>query len=242
MDYSIQLYSVRDVWPHDYKGTLEKLARMGYKQVELYGGMAGPGAENLKKWMDALGLTMSGTHTGADALLPENLQQTIRDHQTVGCKYLIIPGHDLSTKAKLDAFIELVNKTQPLLEKEGITLGYHNHSHEFLPNEDGQIIYDELRARTQLALELDIYWAYNAGQDVPALLDALRPRLIAIHLKDGVMGGEGFPLGRGTAPVKESREKAIAFGLPIVVESETCKPSGLAEARECIDFLHSLEG
>lgn len=241
MDYSIQLYSVRDAWPEDYQGTLEKLAKMGYKQVELYGGMEGPGAENLKKWMDELGLSMSGTHTGASELVPEKLEQTIRDHQTVGCKNLIIPGHNLKTRERLDEFVELVNRVQPVLAQAGITLGYHNHSHEFVPNEDGQIIYDELRARTSLALELDIYWAYNAEQDVPALMDELRPRLIAIHLKDGVLGGHGYPLGRGTAPVKEALKKAIEFGLPVVVESETCDPSGMAEAQECIDFLHSLE-
>ena len=240
MEYGLQLYSVRDVLFKDYKATLEAVAAMGYKMVELIR-VEGTAAESVAQWCGALGLRVSGTHTGAAALEEQALEKTIADHLAMDCRLLIIPGHDLKTAAKIDAFVALVNKVQPILEKAGITLAYHNHSHEFVPNEDGQIIYDELLARTQMKLELDTYWAYNAKKDVLALMDQLAPRLVAIHIKDGDENGRGYPLGRGTAPVKAVREKAIAMGLPLIVESETLTPDGLTEARVCIDYLQSLE-
>lgn len=239
MEYGLQLYSVRDVLKQDYQATLKAVAEMGYKMVELIT-VEGVAAETVAAWCKELGLTVSGTHTGAAALEAGALEKTIADHQAMGCKLLIIPGHDLRNAEKIDAFVALVNQAQPILEKAGITLAYHNHSHEFVPNEDGQIIYDELLARTSLKLELDTYWAYNAKKDVLALMDELKPRLVAIHLKDGDANGHGYPLGKGTAPVAAVREKAIALGLPMIVESETLTPDGPTEARECIDFLKSL--
>lgn len=240
MDYGIQMYSLRDAVALDYQKALLAVGEMGYRQAELFGGMQ-PDAATIRAWADAAGLAISGTHTGANALTEDCLEQTIADHHVLGCKLLIIPGHDLSTARKLDEFIALVQAAQPRLERAGITLAYHNHSHEFQPNQDGQIIYDELCARTGMKLELDTYWAYNAGKDPVAMMEQLKDRLVAVHLKDGFMGGEGMPLGRGEAPVQAVRQKAMEMGLPMVVESETCKPDGITEARECMAYLKSLE-
>ena len=240
MDYGLQLYSVRDTLRQDYHATLIAVAKMGYKLVETVR-TDNATAQEIAAWCKELGLTVSGTHTPADALLPENLAKTIADHKAMGCHLLIIPGHDLSTAAKIDEFVKLVSGVQPILEKEGITLAFHNHSREFMPNEDGQIIYDELLRRTEMKLELDTYWAYNAKKDPVALMDTLADRLVAIHIKDGDDQGKGYPLGMGTAPVKAVYNKALAMGLPMIVESETLTPDGPTEAKICIDYLKSLE-
>ena len=100
---------------------------------------------------------------------------------------------------------------------------------------------DELCRRTEIGMELDIYWAYDAGRDPLALMDALGWRLMAVHLKDGLPGGEGKPLGQGTAPVKAVWEKAREKRIPIIVESETLTPDGLTEAKICMDYLRELE-
>ncbi|MBQ9944511.1 MAG: sugar phosphate isomerase/epimerase [Clostridia bacterium] len=241
MEYGIQMYSVRDAVAQDYQAAFMQMGKLGYQKAELFGGML-PDAKTIRLWADQAGLKISGTHTGAPALMEENIQKTIEDHHDLGCNLLIIPGHDLSNKEKLDAFIQLVNAARPVLAQAGITLAYHNHSHEFVPNQDGQIIYDELVNRTEMKLELDTYWAYNAGKDPLQMMDALKNRLVAIHLKDGFMGGEGMPLGQGTAPVKAVWQKALDMNLMIIVESETCKPDGITEARECMEYLRSLEG
>lgn len=236
MEYGIQLYSIRDLLRADYKAALETVAKQGYKMVETIVVPEVP-AQQVGAWCKELGLKVSGTHTGAAYLTPDVLQKTIADHKAMDCNLLIIPGHDISTKEKVDGLIELINEVQPILEKEGITLAFHNHSREFLPNEDGQIVYDELLNRTGIKLELDTYWAYNAKQDPVALMDKLADRLVAIHIKDGNSEGHGYPLGMGTAPVKAVWQKAKEMGLPMIVESETQTPDGPTEAQICIDFL-----
>ena len=135
----------------------------------------------------------------------------------------------------------MINEFQPKLAAEGITLGYHNHHKEFLPNKDGSNIEDQLIYRTNVMLEIDTYWAYVGMKNPIALLDRLGDRVKVIHIKDGDAEGNGTPLGMGTAPVADVYAKAIEMGLPMVVESETCNPDGMTEAKICIEYLKSLE-
>lgn len=237
--YGIQLYSVRDRAPKDMKGVLQDLAKMGYKMVE-FAGFFGHSAEEVVSMLRDAGLTVSGTHSGLNDLITD-YDKTIAYHKAIGNTNYIIPGHDLGSAAKLKVFVEQVNRLKPLMEKEGIKLGYHNHSHEFIPNEDGSMIYDTLRAETSLWLELDTFWAYKGGQDPVQLMEDLKDRLFFVHLKDGFIDGRGLPLGQGNAPVKAVHDKALAMGVPMVVESETLTPSGIEEALVCINYLKSLQ-
>jgi len=45
----------------------------------------------------------------------------------------------------------------------------------------------------------------------------------------------------GTAPAADVYKKAVEMGIPMVVESETCKPTGIAEAHYCFQFLKAQE-
>ena len=128
-----------------------------------------------------------------------------------------------------------------MLAAEGIKLCYHNHSHEFFPNEDGQIIYDELVSRTNMGLEIDTFWAFAGGKDPIAMMEALKDRLHFIHIKDGLADKTGKPLGMGEAPCAAVYVKAKEMGIPMVVESETLQPDGLTEAKICYDFLIAQE-
>lgn len=239
MQYGLQLYSVRDITDKKMDYALQKVAEMGYSFVEFAGFFGIPAAE-IKKMLAANGLRVSGTHTGWQEVA-NDFEKTVAYHTEIGNKNIIIPGADLSDKQKLDEFIDMVNEFGPKLAERGIALHYHNHSHEFLPNKDGQIIHEELERRTGILFEIDTYWAFNAGRDPVALMKRLANRVRVIHLKDGNEKGEGFALGEGKAPVKAVRETAITLGIEMVVESETLKPDGLSEVKRCIDYLKSLD-
>lgn len=236
--YGIQLYSLRDVSEGDLKGTLKKVADMGYKTVE-FAGFFGNDAKDVKAWLDEYGLTAIGTHTGYQAL-ENDLEGTIAYHKAIGCTNLIIPYAPHSNKAEIDSFVEKVNAWLPRLKKEGITLHYHNHATEFKPNADGMIMEDELAKRTDILLEVDTYWAYVAGKDPIAVLDSLGDRVKIIHLKDGNAEGKGYSLGLGTAPVADVLKKALATGRKIVVESEGLDPTGEEEVARCMDYLKKM--
>ena len=240
IEYGLQLFSVRDVTDKDMEGALKAVAEMGYKYVE-YAGFFGHPAEKIKEWQDKYGLLCSGTHTGWGEILPENIEATIAYHKTIGNKHIIIPGADLGTLEKIIDFCAVMNKAQLRLAKEGISLGYHNHSHEFVVMPWGSTIHSELEKRGTFDFEIDTFWAFNAGIDPLATLDRLSGRIKVIHLKDGFKGGVGKALGEGEAPVLAVREKAITMGLRMVVESEGLDPTGLEEVKRCIDFLKAQE-
>lgn len=239
MKYGIQMYSLRDITGQDLDGALKAVAEMGYKTVE-FAGFFGHSAEDVAAMLKKYDLECAGTHSGIGDLL-NDFEGTMKYHQTIGNKLYIIPGHDLSTAEKLDTFIAQCNELAPKMREYGIELGFHNHSGEFLPNKDGQIVHTELEKRADIFFEIDTYWAFVAGLDPIATLERLGDRIKCIHLKDGTPEGRGYSLGLGSAPVAAVRAKAIEMGLGIVVESEGCEPSGKEEVERCINYLKSLD-
>ena len=154
MEYGIQLYSLRDVAEHDLRAALAAVAKTGYKAVE-FAGFFGHSAPEVRDWLAAYGLRVCGTHTPWQELTADALPATIAYHKALGNSRIIVPGADLSTREGIDAFVALANEAGPRLAAEGITLGYHNHTAEFLPNRDGLVPHDELAARTTLLFEID---------------------------------------------------------------------------------------
>jgi sugar phosphate isomerase/epimerase len=238
-NYGIQLYSVRDAMAVDMAGTMQRIADLGYKYVE-FAGFFGHSAEEVRKMLDDTGLVCSGTHSPWTDLRPTKIMETIAYHKTIGNPRYIIPGADLSTLEKIEEFVNVMNFAQPILAAEGIKLGYHNHSHEFIVMPWGSTIHAELERRTDINFEIDTYWVYNAGLDPVKVLDKLIDRIKVIHLKDGLPGGEGRTLGKGEAPCKAVIDYANKKGLLMVVESETLSPSGPEEAKACMEYLNSI--
>ena len=194
------------------------------------------------------GLTACSTHTGIAALV-DDFAGTVAYHKAIGCNDIIIPSAKFATAADVDVLVERINQWLPMLAAEGMRLHYHNHSKEFLPNQDGQIVEEELVKRTNVLLEIDTFWVFNAGLDPLKVLETYRDRLQFIHLKDGIPQNFADPeskpigksLGSGKAPVEAVRKKAIEMGLKIVVESEGLDPTGIEEVTRCIEYLKQLD-
>jgi len=236
--YGIQLYSVRDAMAQDVESTLRRIAQMGYKQVE-FAGFFNRSAEDIRSILDSTGLICSGTHSPWTDLRPTKLAETLDYHKAIKNPNYIIPGADLSTLEKIEDFCNVVNYAKPILAAEGIKLAYHNHSREFAVMPWGSTIHTELEKRTDIDFEIDTYWAFHAGVSPVALMERLKNRINVIHLKDGFKDGKGMPLGMGEAPLEQVISYAESHGITIVVESETLTPSGLEEAKICIDYLNS---
>ncbi|MDR1598958.1 MAG: sugar phosphate isomerase/epimerase [Oscillospiraceae bacterium] len=240
MHLGLQMYSVRDITGGDLAGALAKVKAIGYDNVE-FAGFFGHCAEKVKAMLDETGLAVSGTHTGWGELTPDKIDETIAFHKGIGNKRIIVPYAEVQTKSKIDQIVDLLNQARPKLAEAGIALGYHNHSHEFKPNQDGQIPFEELRDRTDIFFEIDTYWAFVAGRDPLALVREMVSRVPVVHIKDGDASGEGKPLGLGAAPAAQVWKLARELGIELVVESETLTPSGLAEAEICYKFVENLE-
>lgn len=252
-EYGLQLYSVRDVAKDNLKEALRQVAEMGYHYVEFAGFFDHP-AEDVRAWLAEYGLTVSATHTGCSKITPDEIKKTIAYHQEIGCTSLIVPGARYETPEELEYTIALLNYAEKKLAEAGITLGYHNHSKELYPTPYGKIVEEEIMARTNVHLEIDTFWLFNAGIDPIPYLEAHKDRIRVIHIKDGRFptdakrdfktahdGVTGTALGEGIAPVKAVREWALQNGVLMVVESEGLDPTGPQEVKRCISYLRTLE-
>ncbi len=238
MNYGIQLYSVKDFMAENVKDAIAQIGAMGYKVVEPAGFFDVP-AEEFKKYCDDAGVVVNSTHTHL-AVLDNDFDGIVKYLKTIGCKRFIIPSAKTATKADLDETIEKFNKYQPMLEAEGIELMFHNHWQEFVPNRDGIIPHIELQRRTNIKFQIDVYWSYRGLVNPIYVLETLKDRISVIHLKDGTMA-QGKPLGQGTAPIYEVVKWAKANAVDMVVENEPVAGRQMIEAKECIDYLMSLE-
>ncbi|MBQ8907539.1 MAG: sugar phosphate isomerase/epimerase [Clostridia bacterium] len=252
-EYGLQMYSLRDITKDDLKGALKVAADLGYKYIE-FAGFFGHSAKEVKEWLDEYGLICCSTHTGVGLLTDENLDATLQYHLDIGCPRLIIPGADWSTEEKLNENLALFAKVQKKAAALGIEVGYHNHSGEFFVTPYGKVIEDEILAKTDLKVQIDTFWSFNAGLDSVAYLESIKDRVFAVHLKDGLptaaenrewsswtKGVQGKSLGSGEAPVAAVRAWCLANGMPMIVESEGLSPTGPEEVGRCITYLRTLD-
>ena len=195
------LYSVRQAMKENPLGTVDEVGKLGYKNIETCSHNAGidPGcgfgipAEELKAEFDKFGSKVVSAH-----VFPFEkaiLQDVIAYHKTLGNKNIVIPNGRFSTYDNLMAQCEFFNKNGKILKEEGMTLLYHNHSHEFRKI-NGKTIMDHIVENTDpdnLSLELDTYWTMRAGLDPVEMLKYFGKRIKLLHQKD-------FPFD-STAPI-----------------------------------------
>ena len=98
--------------------------------------------------------------------------------------------------------------------------------------------------RTNAQIQLDVFWAYNAGMDPLEIIEKYSRRIKTIHLKDGIAAKEsesGKPEGRyvgsGNVAIKDIIKLASKKGILMIVESEDLKPNGETEIAACMDYL-----
>ncbi len=190
---SIQLYSVRGDCGKDFDGTLAALAKMGFDGVEFAGYHSySDKPKELRAKLDELGLKVAATHIGTGTLRGDALQKTIDFHQTIGCKFLIVPGDgDFTNPDKSKALADFFNETAAKLKPLGMACGYHNHSGEFGKVGDSNH-WEVFASRTSkdVILQVDFGWAAVAGQDCPDLVKRHPGRMRVVHLKPTVVKNE----------------------------------------------------
>ncbi|NLG28363.1 MAG: sugar phosphate isomerase/epimerase [Chloroflexi bacterium] len=234
---ALQLYTVRDQTAIDFAGTVRKVAKLGYAGVE-FAGTGGLSGEALNDLLKENNLKPAGTHISLDALRTD-ADKVIAENKAYGAQYVGIgglPKELCSSAAGWHKAAEVMNEVGAKLRAAGLTFYYHNHYHEFEVM-DGEVGMDILLAETDpaaVAFECDVYWAWYAGVDPVALLNAFAGRFPLIHLKD--MSGKGdnrtfVEIGEGHIAFQPIFEAAEAQGAKwYIVEQDTCARPSLESA------------
>ena len=245
--FGVQLYSVRDQMPKDAKGTMKKLAEMGYTQFESYGGpdfLWGMAPKECKTFLGDMGVKMVSTHFDMNKDLDKNIERGAE----AGLKYMLCPY--LGPQKTLDAWkqkAELFNQVGEKVSKAGMKFGYHNHDYSFRLLE-GQIPHEVLLANTDpnyVMFELDLCWIVAAGQDTVAHFDKYGKRYELVHIKDMVKDNNGKvsqkDLGQGSvdfaAILKAAKKAGVKYYL---VEQEEYPASSLASMQADADWMKKV--
>jgi sugar phosphate isomerase/epimerase len=199
----LQLYTVRDPFSKDPAGTLEKIAQIGYKEVEFGGGgYDRMDAAMLRKTMDRVGLRSPSVHIGYDQLLRQ-MDRSIAMAKTLGADTVVLPymTDEHRSEQAWQAALPNFNRFAASLKKAGLGFAYHNHDFEFTVKPGGVSLFERFMKEADPALvkfELDRYWAVFAGEDVGALIDRLSTRLYSFHVKDMRADRSMSAVGEGT--------------------------------------------
>jgi sugar phosphate isomerase/epimerase len=205
----LQLYSVRELLPKDFAGTLAKVRAAGYTEVEAAGYFDKPAAE-FRKAMDVAGLRCISTHHPLAVLKPR-VDELIEYGHALGLEYIVCPSamhRDPTAKGPLtlDDWRWTAGELNRIGEKvnaAGMRFGYHNHTPEF-GSEGGVVFYDELLRLTDPKLvffEMDCGWVAAAGRNPVDYLSKTPERFPLLHVKDMVREANGqfhsTVMGRG---------------------------------------------
>ena len=203
----VQLYTVRDKLGPEARATLEAIAAIGYKELEVGRG----DLPTLAPLAKSLGLQAVSTHIEAPLVtgdwtawraaarqMPMNLPpdkytlaQALDSAAEHGVKYAVV-AYLMETERRgtaefYEKLADSLSRAGELARGRGVTIGYHNHGFEFEPLPDGRRPLDVLVAGTDpklVTFELDVFWVGITGANPVALLEQHKGRIALVHLKD----------------------------------------------------------
>ncbi len=178
MKYAVQLYSLANyINQNGLESALKMVSEAGYEGVE-FAGFYNLEPKKIHELLDKYHLKAISSHTGLEAIknsLPYFLELNI--------SYVIVPyiGFD-SWLNNGSNIINQFKELQEFLKPYGITLGYHNHAHEFKDGNDFiAYLYKNL---STVSLEFDVCWLTIARQDIEVIMDTYHDNLKLVHIKD----------------------------------------------------------
>lgn len=199
----LQLWSVKDALAADEDATLGQIAKIGYRELEIYELPKSP--SSFKKKCTDLGMTLVGGHFYLHSLKSQHAIDVSRE---LGLRYMIaifptlrsLGDADISkmSDAQLNPLYEKItlddykwnaeqfNRFGEILKRQGLQFGYHNHAVD-LKRFGGAVGFDTLIESTDpnlVVFEMDCGHVIHAGADPIAYLRKFPTRIQLLHLKD----------------------------------------------------------
>lgn len=223
----VQLYTLRHVLPEDPRGVLERVAAIGYKEVEVLR----RGLAELMPLLREFSLEAVSGHfetplvTGnwepwAGAIqgsIPEGYdwKAAVQEAASYRLRYMVIPylmPAERGGEEEYRRFCGQLNEAGRISKEQGIQLCYHHHDFELAPLGEStslEIMMQELDPQL-VALELDVFWCQIAGQDPVQWIRRYPGRIPLVHLKDLA---PGTPRSLGQSPVPPEAFKEVGNGV-----------------------------
>ncbi len=187
MKFAVQLYSLRDMAAKEGgEAAIKAVADAGYDGVE-FADFYGYTPKQMAALMKKYNLTPISMHCGVKAI-EENLPYI----DELGIKNVFVawaPKEDFDDEKRFAEFLSDFDRAHGWLAPRGVTLGYHNHEHEFADGKDR--FRQLLDAAPYLKAEPDVCWLTVGGVKPAEYLEALGEKLAMVHVKEVAQGDRG---------------------------------------------------
>ncbi|MGN6711520.1 sugar phosphate isomerase/epimerase family protein [Anaerocolumna jejuensis] len=249
MELGAQLYTVRNYiqTEEDFERTINKIADIGYRYIQISGVGKGISPERLREICDSHGVKTVLTHSDINRILYDT-ENLIKEHDILGSSYIGLGAMPEKYRGTdwLSYFYEDFKEPVKKIAASGKLFMYHNHNFEF-EKENGVTLLErllELFKPQEMGITLDTYWVQAAGADVISWIGKLKDRLPCVHLKDmAVVSGNGVmaPVGEGNLNfpgiLEALKETNCEY---LLVEQDTCQTSPFQCLRQSYENLKKL--
>ena len=179
---------------------LQMIKSMGFNSVELLTVDLEHDLEDVKRWLDETGITVTSVHA-----FPT--EEIVKKAAQVGAQAVIWPATDFCNKEEAIEVAKELDAMAEMAEPYGIKIAYHNHEMEFFFDEGKTLMEHVLDNSSKCYMQLDCGWASYAGTYSPSFIRKYKDRIISIHVKENnkVFGPGPRPKSRhANVPVPET--------------------------------------
>jgi sugar phosphate isomerase/epimerase len=233
----------------DWKGTLEKVAGMGFKYFES-GEIYGNSLEDYKKFLKNINLTPLAAGSSMAQFLDEaSFNELIMRGHDLNVKYIVCYWPWMSdalnlTTDEIKTAADNLNKIGEKCKSENFTFAWHNHDKEFKPVKE-MIPYDYLLSNTDPAIckvEIDLYWIYKGNDEPLHYFEKYPGRFELIHMKDMDDTAErSFAcVGDGIIDFPAILKKSRLAGMKHLIVEHDHPENGLECIQRSYDYIQSI--
>jgi len=186
---AVQLYSVRKEIEKDIKGTLKRIADIGFEAVETAFWPKDISVKQAGQYLKDAGLPVSSAHV--ELPIGDKKAAMLETAKELGCKKMIWHGwpEDIryGSLAGTKQLAAIYNDANRFAKTNGLQFGIHNHWWEFRNKVGKRFVYEVLLEMLEkdIFFEIDTYWVKVAGHDPAEIVKKFGKRAPLLHIKDG---------------------------------------------------------
>lgn len=255
MKYGIQLYGILGSRHSGIMEILRELYGLGFGRIEVCISLEPvPGMEHIiwpLEWFEKhaweirnIGLEVISAHIFTDkpALAAGRLKRLAAAY---GIRQFVFKTPQERTSEKMQEAALAFMQAAETLKEAGADLLLHNEAADIAEHISGRTAYEHMLelCMGKAGAQVDVGWAYAAGEDPEALLRRIAPLVKSVHYKDFCCGGVKpvqTAIGGGDVDMAACFQFARAKGIPQIIDQDEFAGEPMEELGRGLDTLNGF--
>jgi sugar phosphate isomerase/epimerase len=184
----LALISARGLVARDFEATLQAIAAIGYRDLDMYIYEARRTPAETRAALDRAGLACRSARVTTPTLY-RGWDRFLDAANVLGARWITlawIPWEERMSLVDWRELADVFNRAGEAAKQRGLGFCYHNHDEE-LHSMEGQVPLDLLLGATDpqlVKLQMDVYWMTKGGRNPATEIARIGSRVASLHLKD----------------------------------------------------------